>query len=253
MDDLIHSCQTPKKAIDTIKELDRVLDTGSFKIKEWLSSSKDVLKELTHESVMESCREIPNVKSNSDSPVNLDGEKGVKTLGVGCDPQADVLSFAVIHKDSEIIYLSCQTSAGSMTPWTLHPQSPSKPRLPYKTSGNQTDLNPADDLSQGTAVEDIHGRWETGPDFLKKRPEDWPKDPNPPVVEDPERKASWFLGLVSKVQTIVDSTNYSSWKELTRVTAYILRFIYNVRGASRNAINRRSGPLQPAEIESAEK
>ena len=75
MDDLIHSCPTPKKAIDTIKELDRVLDTGSFKIKEWLSSSKDVLKELTHESAMESRREIPNVKSNPDSPVNLDGEE----------------------------------------------------------------------------------------------------------------------------------------------------------------------------------
>ena len=117
-----------------------------------------------------------------------------------------------------------------------------------------TDLNPADYLSQGIAVDDIHGRWETGPDFLKKPPEDWPKDPNPPVVEDSERKGSRFLGLVSKVQAIiVDSTNYySSWTRLTRVTAYILCFIYNVRVASRNSINRRSGPLQPAEIESAE-
>ena len=48
MDDSIHSCSTPKKAIDTIKELGRVLDTGSFKIKEWLSSPKE---KLTHESV----------------------------------------------------------------------------------------------------------------------------------------------------------------------------------------------------------
>ena len=100
IDDLIHSCPTPKKAVDTLKELDRVLDTGSFKIRERLSSSKDALKELTHESVMESRREIPNVKSNSDSPVNLDGEKGVKTLGVRWDPQADVFSFAV--KETEI-------------------------------------------------------------------------------------------------------------------------------------------------------
>ena len=100
MDDLIHSCPTPKKAVDTIKELDRVLDTGirhwnKIKIKEWLSSSKDVLKELTPEFVMESRQETPNLKSNSDSPVNLDGEKGVRTLGVGCDPEADVLSFTV--------------------------------------------------------------------------------------------------------------------------------------------------------------
>ena len=88
MDDLIHSCPTPKKAVDTIKELDRVLNTGSFKIKEWLSSSEDVLKELTRQ-------ETPNIKSNSDSLVNLDGKKGTKTLGVGWDPQADVLTFAV--------------------------------------------------------------------------------------------------------------------------------------------------------------
>lgn len=101
MDDLIHSCPTPKKAIDTIRELDRVLKTGSFKIKEWLSSSKDVLKALTQESVMESHQDTRSVKSDSDSPVDLDGEKGVKTLGVGWDPQADVLSFAV--KETKIL------------------------------------------------------------------------------------------------------------------------------------------------------
>ena len=32
MDDLIHSCPTTKEAVQSIKELDRVLDTGSFKI-----------------------------------------------------------------------------------------------------------------------------------------------------------------------------------------------------------------------------
>ena len=400
MDDLIHSCPTPKKAIDTIRELDMVLDTGSFKIKEWLSSSKDVLKALTHESVMESCQDTPSVKSDSDSPVDLDGEKGVKMLGVGWDPQADVLSFAV--KETKILkYTKCsilskisrlydplglasavtikakialqnvlkskeydwddplpddmnvlweelfkeiQCLQGVTFPRCLQPENvsgmsqlylfadasghaygavayllwpttegpnvclisakarvaPSKqptiPRLELmaaliasrlaKTiydklkikpssvtlwsdskivlhwlhSKSSTlkafvgvrvteihstrepscwqfipkDLNPADDLIQGIAAEDIHGRWETRPDFLKKPPEDWPKDPNPPVIEDPERKASRFLGLVSKVQTIVDSSNYSSWTQLTRVTAYILHFICNERGASKN-------------------
>ena len=418
MDDLIHSCPTPKKAIDTIRELDRVLDTGSFKIKEWLSSSKDVLKALTQESVMESHQDTRSVKSDSDSPVDLDGEKGVKTLGVGWDPQADVLSFAVketkilkytkrsilskisrlydplglasavtikakialqnIWKSKEYdwddplpddmsvlwqeLFKEIQCLKGVTFPRCLQPENvsgmsqlhlfadasghaygavayllwpttegpdvrlisakarvapikqPTIPRLELmaaliasrlaKTIYDEfkikpssvtlwsdskivlhwlhsesstlkafvgvrvteiqstwepscwrfvpTDLNPADDLSRGIAAEDIHGRWETGPDFLKKPPEDWPKDPNPPVIEDPERKASRFLGLVSKVQPIVDSSNFSSWTRLTRVTAYILRFIYNVRGASRNPINRKSGPLQPAEIESAE-
>ena len=47
MDDLIHSCPTTKKAVQSIKELDRVLATGSFKIKEWISSSEIVLNELS--------------------------------------------------------------------------------------------------------------------------------------------------------------------------------------------------------------
>lgn len=39
MDDLIHSCPMPEKAIQSIT---KVLTTGSFKIKEWLSSLKAV-------------------------------------------------------------------------------------------------------------------------------------------------------------------------------------------------------------------
>lgn len=42
MDDLIHSCPMPEKAIQSITELDKVLTTGSFKIKEWLSLLKAV-------------------------------------------------------------------------------------------------------------------------------------------------------------------------------------------------------------------
>lgn len=34
MDDLIHSCPTPRKAIQSIKELDRIFATESFQIKE---------------------------------------------------------------------------------------------------------------------------------------------------------------------------------------------------------------------------
>ena len=51
MDDSIHSCPTTKEAVQRIKELDRVLDTGSFKIKEWISSSEIVLNDLSQVSL----------------------------------------------------------------------------------------------------------------------------------------------------------------------------------------------------------
>lgn len=35
MEDLMHSCPTPGKAIQSITELDKVLVIRSFKIKEW--------------------------------------------------------------------------------------------------------------------------------------------------------------------------------------------------------------------------
>lgn len=89
MDDLIHSCPTPGKAIQSIKELDRVLATGSFQIKEWLSSSNAVQQSLN------SYQKNLNMKSHLTTPVTMDGEKGVKTLGVGWNPRTDVLSFAV--------------------------------------------------------------------------------------------------------------------------------------------------------------
>ncbi|KAK3740276.1 hypothetical protein QZH41_000195 [Actinostola sp. cb2023] len=88
MDDLIHSCPSAEVAAQSIKELDEVLATGSFKIKEWICSSEDLRNQLSI--ATESARETPKT-----SVVNLDGEEeGTKILGVGWNPQTDMLSFA---------------------------------------------------------------------------------------------------------------------------------------------------------------
>ena len=93
MEDLIHSCPTTKKAVQSIKELDRVLATGSFKIKEWISSSEIVLNELSQAFLKKHDEETPVERTAVPTAVNLDEEKGVKTLGVGWNPQTDVLCF----------------------------------------------------------------------------------------------------------------------------------------------------------------
>ncbi|KAK3744937.1 hypothetical protein QZH41_007783 [Actinostola sp. cb2023] len=88
MDDLIHSCPSAEVAAQSIKELDEVLATGSFKIKEWICSSEDLRNQLSI--ATESASETPKT-----SVVNLDGEEeGTKILGVGWNPQTDMLSFA---------------------------------------------------------------------------------------------------------------------------------------------------------------
>ena len=47
MNNLIHFCPTTGKAVQSITELDKVLATGSFKIREWIPSSQVVLNELS--------------------------------------------------------------------------------------------------------------------------------------------------------------------------------------------------------------
>jgi len=83
MDDLIHSCPTTDKAVQSTVELDRVLATGSFKIKEWIPSSQIVLNELSQVALRKPDEEKPDESPVVPTAVNLDGEKGVKTLGVG--------------------------------------------------------------------------------------------------------------------------------------------------------------------------
>ena len=81
--------------MQSIKELDRLLDTGSFKIKQWISSTEIVLNELLQVSSKKPDEEKSVESTAVPTAVHLDGEKGVKTLGVGWNPQTDVLSFAV--------------------------------------------------------------------------------------------------------------------------------------------------------------
>ena len=39
VDDLIHSCPSTDEAVKSMEEVDAVLSTGSFEIKEWICSS----------------------------------------------------------------------------------------------------------------------------------------------------------------------------------------------------------------------
>ena len=82
MEDLMHSCQTAGKAIQSITEPDKVLATRSFKLNEWILSSKAVNGKPKQVSMMGIEQTSPNKRSDLPAAVNMDGEKGVRTLGV---------------------------------------------------------------------------------------------------------------------------------------------------------------------------
>lgn len=74
VDDIIHSCDTDQQSVELMSALEEMLASGSFKIKEWISTS--------------------NTKGTS-SDVNIDGQDSVKTLGVCWKPSTDMLHFQV--------------------------------------------------------------------------------------------------------------------------------------------------------------
>ncbi len=101
VDDLIHSCPTTDEAAKSMEELDKVLATGSFEIKEWLCSSSTEKACESDQPRQESVNE--SVPESSTSIVNLDGEEENKTLGVVWNPRTDVISFASREAKVEIL------------------------------------------------------------------------------------------------------------------------------------------------------
>ena len=115
MDDLIHSCATLGKAIQSINELDRVLATESFQINEWLSSSN---------AVQQSLNSYPRkliMKFTLANSVSMDGEKRVKTISVGWNLQMDVLIFEVKETmTGKFMRRAIVSSYTTPQAWNLH-------------------------------------------------------------------------------------------------------------------------------------
>ena len=120
-----------------------------------------------------------------------------------------------------------------------------------------TKSNPADLVTRGISFHALHNSdlWKQGPSWITDRTQ-WPK---------------WKYGEVLHIQTtdestedtttaddpmpqtninqVIDINRYSSWSKLLRVTAYVLRFIYNCKQTTPNL--KHSQPLTPSEIDEA--
>ena len=97
--------------------------------------------------------------------------------------------------------------------------------------------------------------------FLSLPEEEWPHDLSNVVqseVEGESRKVH-IVSILTEQESSIDFTKFSSWRILIRVTAYILRVVWNLRAnchknnaSEENNLKPKEELLSPEELESAE-
>ncbi|XP_068678843.1 uncharacterized protein [Montipora foliosa] len=123
------------------------------------------------------------------------------------------------------------------------------------------EMNVANDVSRGIPVRNLVERWQHGPKFLRLPENEWPQDSSTndqPKVEDECRKVH-NVCVQTKIEHPINCQKFSSWRKLVRVTAYMLRLIWNLRAQRHNKthpeennMKPKEGPLMPKELQEAE-
>ena len=111
--------------------------------------------------------------------------------------------------------------------------------------------NPADHLSRGVNANQLKGldtRWR-GPAWLTKGVESWPCDTGY-TKQSPfeERKTPHPVLHIQTPAPLLDPSRYSSYWMLLHVTAWIFRFICNIRRAHRSSDELRASELTQARL-----
>ncbi|XP_062709928.1 uncharacterized protein LOC134288608 [Aedes albopictus] len=115
--------------------------------------------------------------------------------------------------------------------------------------------NPADIISRGMAPAQLQyeSLWFSGPYWLRLDECNWPSAP--PISEDDFDPVDLEVKSVSAALPVIQPSDIfslrSSFSDLQRITAWMLRFRYNTQSANRST--RRQGPLKKLELEEATK
>ena len=116
------------------------------------------------------------------------------------------------------------------------------------------ELNVADDLSHGIDARQLNGRGRVGPDFLYIDESEWPAEIS---IAGRQFEGEYEMLHQSSVMTVlyqklaIDCNRFSSWTRLLRVTAYVGRYMLNLK-AKVEGKNLTSGSLTPDEHIEAE-
>ena len=95
--------------------------------------------------------------------------------------------------------------------------------------------NVADEVSRGIPAQELTRRWKHGPEFLKLREDQWPKEASATkgrLKEDQaERRKARTVFQVTQANEIevIPRKKFSSWRRLVRVTAYVIKYVQNLK------------------------
>ncbi len=115
--------------------------------------------------------------------------------------------------------------------------------------------NPSDCASRGLYPSEIvdHTLWWDGPRWLQSDPSDWPQQSSHHLAElsCEEKELSFYSALVPRTP-VIPLDRYSSFTRMTRVTAWILRFVHNCHAHKDGLEKRLSLSLSAQEVITAE-
>ena len=122
--------------------------------------------------------------------------------------------------------------------------------------------NPADLGSRGVLISELKNSniWWSGPEWLKGRPADWPCSESilPTRESKIEEKGSFAVNLLINVNSLFGISNlmnlskFSSLTKLVRVTAWVKRFVSNLKGKKIGDVLVVDRTLKVSELEEAE-
>lgn len=118
----------------------------------------------------------------------------------------------------------------------------------------KSEWNVADDGTKWTGQVQLKtsDRWFQGPAFLQQPEREWPASPHSMETTCEEMKSNILAHVHSKdAKAVVEAAHYSSWRRLTKVTAYVQRFVVNLR-AKQQGLPLRRGLLSSEELRLAQ-
>ena len=96
MDDYLDSLDTTQEALQRVREVKTIHENGGFEMRNWLSNEKEIVQEMSDESLLVGQRKLKDDMTSSEE----------KILGLTWDPERDVLTFACSFKrlDGDLIH-----------------------------------------------------------------------------------------------------------------------------------------------------
>ncbi|XP_054277733.1 uncharacterized protein LOC128996429 [Macrosteles quadrilineatus] len=263
MDDLLDSTDTEEEARIRIQQITEIHKSGGFKICNWLSNSKEILLEIPED-----------LKTNSTKQLQPESRLPTeRILGMWWDAETDHFSF---HRNAEKIFWS---DSVTVLHWLKSDPRQFKQYVSNRI-GEIQDLskpeewrwvppkqNPADVATRSNKkfTSAMHSEWIHGPSFLMRESSDWPIQPATLQVKDNEETKKKFVGVVNSNENppLLTVENFSSWEKVTRVLAWVHRFVSMLRSHTTTTTKKKLKTvnvdfgnipeLQPEEIQKAEK